>query len=103
MDILQRIINMDKAAAARVKNAVERETQLSDDQGSRAAAERDELIAAERAKINVFVAEQEQKLSEKLAHAEKTRAERCGELDERFNAHKAAWKSEILARITEGK
>lgn len=103
MDILQRIINMDKAAAARVKKAVERETQLSDEQGSRADSERDKLVAAERVKIDAFIAEQEQKLSDKLACAEKTRAEQCGELDERFNAHKAAWKSEIFARITEEK
>lgn len=103
MDILQRIVNMDKAAAARVKKTIERETQLSDEQGSRAAAERDKLVAAERAKISAFIKEQEQKLSEKLAHAEKIRAEQCDALDERFNAHKSAWKSEILERITEGK
>ena len=103
MDILQRIINMDKAAADRAKKAIERESRLSDEQGSRAVAERDELIAAERAKIDAFIAEQEQKLSEKLACAEKARSEQCGELDDRFNEHKAEWKSEILARITEGK
>lgn len=103
MDILQRIIDMDKAAVERVEKAVERETRLSDEQGSRAVSERDGLVAAERAKTDAFVAEQQQKLSEKLSHAEKTRAEQCRELDERFNAHKAAWKSEILTRITEGK
>lgn len=103
MDILQCIVNMDKAAAERVKKAVERETQLSNEQGSRADSERNDLISAERAKNNALIAEQEQKLSEKLLHAEKTRAEQCAKLDERFNAHKDAWKSEIFARITEGK
>ncbi len=103
MDILQRIINMDKAAAERAKKAIEREKQLSDEQGSRADLERDELVAAERAKTDAFVAEQEQKLSEKLSRAEKTRAEQCTALDERFNAHKSEWKSEIFTRITEGK
>lgn len=102
MDILQRIINMDKVAAERVKKAVEREKQLSDEQGSRANSERSELVAAERAKIDTFVAEQEQKLSEKLSRAEKARSEQCAALNERFNAHKSEWKLEIIARITGG-
>lgn len=100
MEILQEIIRMDKAAAARAEKAVEEERRLSDESGEEAAKAREKLVAEERGKVDRFCREQETKLSERLSQAEKIRDEQCAKLDESFNAHKAEWKSEILGRIT---
>ena len=100
MEILQEIIKMDKAAAARAEKAVEEERRLSDESGEEAAKAREKLVAEERSKVERFCREQESRLSERLSQAEKIRGEQCAKLDESFNAHKAAWKSEIIARIT---
>lgn len=100
MEILQQIINMDKAAVSRAEKAIEEERRLSDESGEAAAKAREKLVAAEREKVAVFCREQEAKLSERLSQAEKIRDERCARLDESFNAHKAEWKSEIIGRIT---
>ncbi len=102
MSFLQQIIDMDKAAAARVANAVEEEKRLSGDNGADAAKAREEAVAAERAKVEEFCGEQQKKLDEKLSKADKTLADECGKLDEKFAANKEKWKAEIIARITEG-
>ena len=80
MEILQQIIEIDKAAAARVNMAIEEERRLVDE----------------------FCKEQTAKLNEKLSKADKTLADECGKLDEKFNSRKADWKTEIIGRITEG-
>lgn len=102
MEILQQIIDMDKAAANRVKMAIEEERRLSDESGEGLTKAREEAVARERAKVDEFCKEQKAKLDEKLSKADKTLADECGKLDERFNARKAEWKAEIIARITEG-
>lgn len=100
MEILQEIIKMDKAAATRTEKAVEEERRLSDESGESTAKAREKLVAEERGKVEKFCREQEAKLSERLSQAEKIRGEQCEKLDESFNAHRAAWKSEIIGRIT---
>lgn len=102
MEILQQIIDMDKAAAARVNDAVEEERRLSDESGEGSAKAREEAVAAERAKVEEFCKQQTERLNEKLSKADKTLAEECGKLDEKFNAHRSEWKAEIIGRITEG-
>ena len=102
MSILQKIVDMDKAAAARVEMAVEEERRLSDESGEGSAKVREETLARERAKAEAFCAEQQRQLNEKLSKADKTLADECGKLNEKFAAHKAEWKAEIMARITEG-
>lgn len=102
MEILQQIIDMDKAAAARVEMAVEEERRLSDESGEGFVKAREEAVARERAKVEELRREQQKMLDEKLSKADKTLADECGRLDERFNAHKEQWKAEIIARITEG-
>lgn len=102
MSILQKIIDMDKAAAARVEAAVEEERRLSDESGAGSAKAREDAAAAERAKLEEFCREQMKTLNEKLSKADKTLADECGKLDERFAANKDRWKAEIIARITEG-
>lgn len=100
MEFLQKIIDMDKTAAARVEAAVNEERSKSDEFGERAAKERDELIAGERRRVREFIEEQEKKLSEKLSLARKVRESECAKLDEQFNAHRDEWKKEIIGRIT---
>lgn len=100
MEILQQIIGMDKAAAARAEKAIEKERRLSDESGEEAAKSREKLVAEERAKVERFCREQEAKLTDRLSQAEKIRGEQCAKLDESFNAHKADWKKEIIGRIT---
>lgn len=100
MEILQEIIRMDKAAAARAEKAVERERRLSDESGESTAKVREKLVAEERDKVEKYRREQEAKLSERLSQAEKIRGEQCAKLDECFNSHRSAWKSEIIAGIT---
>lgn len=103
MDILQQIIDMDKAAAARVSSAVEEERRLSDESGEQSAKESRELLSAEREKVQSFCKAQEEQLSRKLRRAESVREEDCKKLDESFNSNRAQWKSEIISRITGGK
>ena len=102
MDILQRIIDMDKAAAARAEAALVEERRLSDETGEGSAKSREEAVAAERAKVEEFCEKQEVIVREKLSKADKTRAEECGKLDEKFAANKQWWKVEVIKRITEG-
>ncbi len=103
MEILQEIIDMDKAAAARAFSAVEEARRLSDESGEQSAKESREMLSAERAKVQDYCKSQEQRLSEMLRRAESVREEGCKKLDESFNSNKARWKSEILDRITGGK
>ena len=102
MEILQQIIDMDKAAAARVSAAVEEERRLSDESGEGSAKAREDAVAAERAKTDDFCKRQAAILDEKLSKADKILADECSKLDEKFSAHKSEWKAEIIARITEG-
>lgn len=102
MEILQQIIDMDKAAAARVNAAIEEERRLSDESGEGSVKARSEAVAVERAKVEEFCKQQMDRLNEKLSKADKTLAEECGKLDEKFAANRNKWKAEIIGRITEG-
>lgn len=102
MDILSQIVEMDKAAAARVNMAIEEERRLSDESGEGFAKTREEAVARERAKVDAFCKEQTEKLNEKLSKADKALADERGKLDEKFNSQKERWKAEIIGRITEG-
>lgn len=102
MDILQRIIDMDKAAAARVSAAVEEERRLSDESGEGSAKAREEAVAAERAKLEEFCKKQEEVVKDKLSTADKIRAEECEKLEQKFAASKTWWKLDVIRRITEG-
>lgn len=100
MEFLRQIIDMDKAAAARVAEAVNEERSKTDEFGERAAKERSKLVENERKKTEKFIETQEKKLSEKLSQAQKVRDMECSKLDEQFETHKAEWKKEIIERIT---
>lgn len=100
MDILQDIIDMDRAAAARAKAAVDEERRLSDESGEQSAKESREMLSAERAKVREYCEKKEQQLNSKLREAASVQNEKCRRLDESFNSLKAQWKSEIINRIT---
>ncbi len=100
MDILQDIIDMDRAAAARAKAAVDEERRLSDESGEQSAKESRELISAERSKMRDYCEKKEQQLAVKLREAASVQKEKCRQLDESFNSLKAQWKAEIINRIT---
>ena len=100
MEILQQIIDMDRAAAARAYAAVEEERRLSDESGEHSAKESRDLLTAERDKVREFCEKKEQQLSVKLREAASVQQEKCRQLDESFNSLKEQWKSEILGRIT---
>lgn len=100
MDILQQIIDMDKAAAARAQAAVEEERRLSDESGAQSAKESREMLSEERAKMQSYCKNQEQQLAVKLKEAESVRLEECRRLDDSFNKFKRQWKTEIINRIT---
>ncbi len=102
MEILQQIIEMDKAAAKRVEMAVEEERRLSDESGEGSAKAREAAVAEERAKVEEYSKKRMKELDEKLSKADKTLADECGKLDEKFAAKKSVWRTEIIKRITEG-
>lgn len=102
MDILSQIVEMDKAAAARVNMAIEEERRLSDESGEGFAKTREEAIAGERAKVDAFCKEQTAMLEERLSKSDKVLAGEKAKLDEKFNSQKERWKAEIFGRITEG-
>lgn len=102
MDIIEQIIKMDKAAAQRVDEAVERESSRLNEADEKAQSASRAAIEAERKAAEAFERESQQKLNEKLRHAEEVRSSRCKKLDDTFTSHKSEWKSEILGRITEG-
>ena len=100
MDIMQQIIKIDKQAAERAAQAIEKEQRLSDESGEQAKRENSEMISKEREKMQSICKSQEQTLNEKLRQAEKIRDERCEALDKVFGEKRGQWKSEIIGCIT---
>lgn len=100
MDILQDIIDLDRAAAARAMAAVEEERRLSDESGEQSAKENREMLEAERKKVREYCDSNDSRLNQKLREAESVQKEQCKALDESFNSLRAQWKSEIIKRIT---
>lgn len=100
MDILQDIIDLDRAAAARTMAAVEEERRLSDESGEQSAKVNREMLDEERRKVREYCDKKESQLSQKLREAESVQREQCKALDESFNSLRAQWKSEIIKRIT---
>ena len=100
MEILQQIIDMDKAAEARVYAAIEEERRLLNASGDQSAKESREMLAAEREKVREYCEKKEQQLSSKLREAASVQNEMCRRLDDNFNGMRDQWKAEIISRIT---
>ncbi len=102
MDIIKQIIEMDRAAQARVRETVDYESNRLNETNEKAQSESRAHIEAERKAAESFENECHQKLDVKLHQAEEEQETRCRRLDEAFAAHRTEWKSEILGRITGG-
>ncbi len=99
MDILQEIIAIDKAAAARVEALKEQTAKELDESGENAAKEREKLLSSERKKLEQQTRELEQRLSDKRAETMSKREKETRRLDETFARYKDEWKNEIMKRI----
>lgn len=102
MEIIKKIIQMDKAAAARVAETVEREKNLLNSSSEQEMLETRAALEEERNEAKKHLHDAEKSLAEKLSVSEKECEERCKQLDDIFAQHKSEWKNEILDRITGG-
>ena len=100
MEVLQQIIDMDRAAAARAYTAIEEERRLSDESDEQSVKESRGMLAAEREKVREYCQKKEQQLSLKLKEAASVQNEKCRRLDDSFNSMRDKWKAEIISRIT---
>lgn len=100
MDVLQQIIDMDKAARARTEKARGEQKRQSAQAAAQSAQARSALIDAERAKLDEYKAQREAELSQRLAGAESVRAEQCARLDAVFAENAERWRADIIRRIT---
>ena len=101
MDILQEIIALDKAAAARVEQVRAEQSRLLEEIGRSSADENDQAVAQERHRLESFRAEQERALEEKRSSSGAAQAEQIKRLDDIFAASRADWISEMFRNITE--
>lgn len=101
MDILQELIALDKAAAARVEQVRAEQSRLLEETGRTAADENGQAIERERRRLEEFRAEQERALSEKQTSTRAAQAAQIKRLDEVFAANRSDWIAEIFRNITE--
>lgn len=100
MDILQQIIEMDKAAAARNEAMRKAELERLDAMDVLNRQHLEQVVKNERAQAKEFLAQRREKLEKKKADTEAELSERISRLDGIFDTHKDEWQSEIIARIT---
>lgn len=100
MEIIQQIIAMDKAAAAKVQQAEEARRKELDESGENAARVREQKLTQGRERLEARRKELDAKLSEKRGAAGEQLDARIKELDSAFGAGREQWKSEIMKRIT---
>ena len=100
MDILQKIIEIDKAAAAQAELAVEAEFHEIKALEDKRLRRRQKRLEEEQIKFDELRTEQERLLNEKKNGSQAAIAETTGRLDEIFAQHREQWQSEIMQRIT---
>lgn len=100
MDILQSIIEMDKAAAASTKAAVVEERKRLDEKEKNADARRAAVLDRNRSAAENSRLSCEQALAEKKAATETALLESKKKLDDIFARSSEEWQSEIISRIT---
>lgn len=100
METLHKIIEMDKAARARVEAL--REEQALKSEAAAKAAEQDALnsINSASSELEAFRGEQQKILSERKSHAAENIREQKNRLDEIFASNREQWKNEIFKRVT---
>lgn len=100
MDILQQIIEADKAAAARVQALREESERRLSESGKAAAQANSLLISSEQQKLDKQRAEQEKTLSEKKNSAGEVLAAQTKRLEDICAANRSEWSSEIMKKVT---
>ena len=100
MDILQKIIETDKAAAAQTELLAEEEQRSLKGLDEKRLRRREKRVSEEQEKLDALRAEQERILSEKKQGADKALADTTSRLDEIFAQHREEWQNEIIGRIT---
>lgn len=100
MELLQKIIELDKKAAASVEQKTEdfrKQLESSDLDAQRTSSE---LIARERAELDEYRAKQERVLKQRLEGTQSEIRQKTDELDAIFDRHRQDWQNEIMQRIT---
>lgn len=100
MDILQQIIEIDKAAAARVEALRTEQYRKLEESGKAAVQANEQLISAEQKKLDNYRAAQETALAEKKGGADAAQAAQIKQIDDIFAAHKDEWMSAIIEKVT---
>ncbi len=100
MDILRKIIQLDKAAAAYTEKVVESEQRRMDEADEKHSKRRERLIAEEQAKADEALKQQAKQLEEKKRNTKAALVESTEHLDGMFAAHRSKWQAEIISRIT---
>lgn len=100
VDILQKIVEMDKEAAVRTELAVEAELCEIKALEAKRLRRREKRVEEEQAKSARLREEQDRLLSEKQSGAQQSLDESRGRLDAVFADNRAKWQGEIISRIT---
>lgn len=100
MDILQKIIEIDKAAASQTELLVEKEQRNLKSLDEKRLRRREKRVDEEQEKLDSLRAEQEQTLYEKKRNADRILSETKSRLDDIFAQHREEWQNEIIGRIT---
>lgn len=100
MEILQQIIEIDKAACARVEALREEKSRQLAESGKAAAQADEQRISAAKKELEEFRAAQQAALDKKKGGADAAMAEEIKRLDDIFAAHRDEWQSEIIEKVT---
>ena len=100
MELLRKIIELDKKAAAEVEQKTEdfrRQLESSDLDAQRTSSE---LIAREQKQLDEYREKQERVLKERLEGTQSAIKQKTDALDAIFDQHRQEWHNEIMQRIT---
>ena len=100
MDILQQIMELDKAAAARVEALREEQTRKLEESGMAVVKANEKLIADEKQKLEEFRSAQQAALDKKQNGADAAKAAEIKRLDDIFAANREKWSADILEKVT---
>ena len=100
MDILKQIMEIDKAAAARVEALRKEQERKLEESGMAAVKANEKLIADEKHKLEDLRNEQQAALDKKQGGAEAAKAAEIKRLDDIFGANREKWSAEIFEKVT---
>lgn len=101
MDILQEIIAIDKAAAARVEAVREEQSRRVEETGRSAASADEQTVQTERRRLEALREEQEKALAEKQKSTAQAQETRIRQLEDIFASSRSRWIADIIAMVTE--